>query len=95
MLNRSSNLRRSPIRRVGPKSTLWEDFAAKYAQECRDRSVDGLIGCEASVHEAGCERRLYRPDLHHLESRDAAPALYFHKPNLIWLSRPCHSKLHP
>jgi hypothetical protein len=36
-----------------------------------------------------------RPDLHHIQGRDAAPHLYFADENLVWLVRlPCHDYAH-
>lgn len=85
-------MKRSPIKRKGAKQTLWDAFSAKYAEECRQRSQDGLIRCQCG--EPGCEERAYRPDLHHVIGKDEAPALYFHKPNLKWMVRLHHDKKH-
>ncbi len=71
---------------------MWDNFAAKYAEECRDS--DGLIGCGGRLHSPECPGRLPRPDLHHKISKAQRPDLYFNKQNLIWVYRGCHGILH-
>lgn len=98
-MNRQTSLRRTgPIRRRHTNDvslpTLWENFSAKYAADVRRTSADGLIACQATQHESSCPGRLERPDLHHLFGKLDRPDLYFSKPNLIWLYRDCHDKIH-
>lgn len=83
--------RRKPLKQKGHLTTLWASFAAKYAEECRARSSDGLIACQCDDH---CGQSSYRPDLTHIISKAERPDLYFEKSNLRWQIREHHEKEH-
>lgn len=78
-------MRRTPLKRHGPKYFAWKRFRDSYAEECRGE--DGLIEC-------GDGSREEEPDLHHIEGREARPDLYFAKENLVWLNRNHHEGVH-
>ena len=88
-----SFLKRSPLRKRGRKTTLWDDFSAKKA--IKDRDEEGLIKCQDwKVGLRRCEIAIPRPDLHHVVGRENAPELYFAESNLVWLTRNCHDAAH-
>ena len=81
------------INKKGPLTTLWENFRAKKAVNERDE--EGLLHCQD--WRIGLPRcGIGRPelDLHHIIGREQAPSLYFHHPNLVWLTRDCHNAAH-
>lgn len=92
MAKRTNSLGRGkPLVRRGHRSTLWDAFSAKVAEE--ERNADGLIQC------AGCKQFFPRPDLHHKLGKNSYPELYFVRSNLTWLCRgpgsnECHAKAH-
>lgn len=86
-------LKRSPLKKRGHKTKLWEVFSAKKAE--KDRNEEGLIKCQDyKLGLPACNESLARPDLHHLVGRDERPDLYFADENLIWLTRECHRAAH-
>lgn len=99
-LPQKSGLTRSALKRgkkwinqKGPKTTLWEDFRAKKANN--DRNREGLIACEDwKIGLPPCGLSSGSPDLHHIFGREDRPDLYFAEPNLVWLIRACHDKAH-
>lgn len=92
MLNRGQ-LKRTPLKKKGPQTTLWETFRDKKAE--KDRDEEGLIRCQDTLAKLPhCGLKVPSPDLHHLEGREARPDLYFANHNLVWLVRKCHDKVH-
>lgn len=92
-MKRGTPLKRSPLKKKGPKSNLWDVFRAK--KVARDRDEEGLIKCQDwKIGLPRCGVVIPSPDLHHIEGRDKAPGLYFDEENLVWLIRGCHDDAH-
>lgn len=92
MLRRGS-LRRTPLKRTGPKHDVWKAFRDEKA--AKERDEEGLLYCQD--YKIGLERcHIGRPelDLHHIIGREAEPKLYFEHSNLVWLTRECHDAAH-
>lgn len=92
-LKRGGSLKRSQLRKKGPMTTLWDDFRDK--KLLRERNDEGVIECQDwRIGLPRCGMSVPSPDLHHIIGREAAPVLYFHHPNLVWLVRACHDAAH-
>ena len=92
---RRSNLKRSPLKRVGPKALEWNHFRNNQAQI--DQDEEGLIRCEdhkIGLPKCGIAREPSDMDLHHIKGRNEAPKLYYDRSNLVWLTRECHGEAH-
>lgn len=93
MLKRNGFLKRSNLKKFGPKAQKWKNFRNAYAEECRDE--EGLIKTEPE--RVGLPREgisIPEPDLHHIIGRDERPDLYYDKSNLVWLTREQHERVH-
>lgn len=81
------------INKKGPLTTLWELFRDK--KLVNERDENGEITCQDwKLGLPPCGESLPSPDLHHIVGREEAPSLYFHHPNLVWLTRKCHDAAH-
>lgn len=89
----TSRLKRSRLKRVGPKSLEWQKFRNEKAS--RDKDEEGIIKCQDfRINLPRCGVGLPDMDLHHIQGRDARPSLYFEESNLVWLTRSCHNDAH-
>ena len=94
MLKRS-NLKRSPLKKVGPMQQKWQAYRNQTA--LNDQDEEGLIKCQdhkIGLPRCGIAREASKMDLHHIKGRNEAPDLYFDKSNLVWLTRDCHNAAH-
>lgn len=92
MLRRGS-LKRTKLKRTGPKHQEWQMFRDAKAEG--DRDEEGLLHCQD--FKIGLPRcGIGRPslDLHHVIGRNASPHLYYEYSNLVWLTRKCHDAAH-
>lgn len=91
-LSKSPLLKRSPLKKRGPRATLWDALREK--KLVRDRDAEGLIECQDwKIGLPRCGRRVASPDLHHAKGRDGK--LLLDEEHLVWLVRePCHGLAH-
>ena len=89
----NSNLRRTNLSSVGPRSKEWSKCRSEKAKS--DIDEDGLIRCEdykLGLPRCGIARLPEDMDLHHGKGRDGN--LLTDKRWLVWLTRECHNEAH-
>lgn len=88
-------LKRTPIKRIGPKAKAWKEFRDAKLETDKINSQRDEIVCEDwKIGLPRCGKASANPDLHHVEGRDAAPNSYFFDKKLVWLVRECHDEAH-
>ena len=78
VLMRRTPIKRTPLRRMGRRSTAWVDWVA-------DNPPDGMCAACVAVPAAVW---------HHRGQRSTHPEMLLVRANLVALCRPCHQRVH-